>query len=159
VDVGADVGAWTPTALERHLAGLQIAEPASLVAALLERGFLVEVAPGTGAAVEFARGHRAVPTMYGLGNSPEEPWLYSIGLFGQEMLQVARPVFELWAWGHLDGDLWRACESFAEQERAAGGTEPEVCDPAQVLAGFLGALHGLLNVQAIHLDTVLDRTT
>jgi hypothetical protein len=129
-------------------------ESGSVVDALLERRFLAEVAPDSDTAVAFARAHRVAPTMYGLGNSAEEPWLYSIGLLGQEMIQVSRPVFELWAWGHVDGDLWRACESFAEQERAAGGTEPEMSDPTRVLAGFLSALHGLLNVQAIYLDTI-----
>ena len=45
-----------------------------------------------------------------LGNAAEEPGLYSIGLFGQELIQVARPVFEMLAWGHLDANLRQAFE-------------------------------------------------
>ena len=150
---------WTAAALVRHLAGLDIPDAASLVAGLLGRGLLAELVPGTESATAFARSHRLVPSMYGLGNSADEPWLYSIGLLGHEVIRVDRPVFELWAWADTEPDLWRACESFATEEAAAGGTEPDVTEPERVLAGFLGTLHGLLSVQAAHLDTVeLDRT-
>jgi hypothetical protein len=148
---------WTRTGLEQHLAGVGVDAAKSIVDGLLARGLLVEVAPDGDAAVAFARSHSVAPTMYGLGNSAEEPWLYSIGLLGQELIQVSRPVFELWAWGHVNGDLWRACTSFAELERAAGATEPEVSDPTRVLAGFLSALHGLLSVQVGYLDTIVDQ--
>jgi hypothetical protein len=148
---------WTGAALVRHMAGLAIADPAATVAGLIGRGLLVELAPGTGAATAFARSHRVVPSMYGLGNSAAEPWLYSIGLLGHEVIRVDRPVFEVWAWSDTDADLWRACETFAAGEVAAGGTEPEVTEPADVLAGFLGTLHGLLSAQAAHLDTVPGR--
>jgi hypothetical protein len=84
--------------------------------------------------------------MLGLGNLPDQPWLYSIGLMGQERIRVSRLVFELWAWGHLDGNLWRACETLAKLETADG--------PAEFLDGFLHTLHGLLNAQAAYLDTV-----
>jgi hypothetical protein len=145
---------WTSVALVRHMAGLGIAEPGTIVAGLRDRGLLAELAPDTDAATAFARSHRLVPAMYGLGNSADEPWLYSIGLLGHEMVRVDRPVFELWAWSDTEPDLWHACESFAAGEVAAGGQEPEVTEPGRVLAGFLGTLHGLLSVQAAHLDTI-----
>jgi hypothetical protein len=147
---------WTGAALVRHLADLGIAGPASTVAGLIGRGLLVELAPRTEAATAFARSHRVVPSMYGLGNSAAEPWLYSIGLLGHEVVKVDRPVFEVWAWSDTDTDLWRACETFAAGEVAAGGTEPEVTEPASVLAGFLGTLHGLLSAQAAYLDTARE---
>lgn len=145
---------WTGAALVRHLASLGIPDPASVVAGLRGRGLLAELAPGTDAATAFARSHRIVPSMYGLGNSADEPWLYSIGLLGHEVIRVDRPVFELWAWSDTEPHLWRACESFATGEVAAGVTEPEVTEPGRVLTGFLGTLHGLLSVQAAYLDTV-----
>jgi hypothetical protein len=145
---------WTKDAVEERLRGTGIAETAAIVDGLLGRGLLVEAPVAGDRAVAFARAHRAVPIMYGLGNSPEEPSRYSIGPLGHEVAQVSWPVYELWAWAHLDGDLWRGCEAFAEQERAAGGTDPIVSDAAQVLAGFLGMLHGLLNAQAVYLDPV-----
>ncbi|MER7274616.1 hypothetical protein ABT369_09185 [Dactylosporangium sp. NPDC000244] len=145
------------SALEDRLDHLGAGPAAPIVGGLLARGLLAEVAPDTAEAVAFARAHRVVPTMQGLGNSADEPGRYGIGLLGRELIQVTRPVYELWAWAHLDGDLWRACEAFAGHERAAGGTEPELCDPAHVLAGFLPSLHGLLDVQAVYLDTESGR--
>jgi hypothetical protein len=146
---------WTATALRTHLAGLDVPDPAAIVDRLLARDLLVEVALDAEGGPEFARGHRAVPILYGLGNSAEEPWMYGIGLLGHEMIQVTRPIFELWAWAHLDDNLWLACQTFAETERAAGGTDPEVCDPARVLIGFLSALHGLLGMHAVYLDVLV----
>jgi hypothetical protein len=145
---------WTRPDFEWHLTGLGIAQPGAIVDRLFDRSLLAEVDSDGHEAMGFARSHRAVPTMYGLGNSPEQPWLYSIGLLGQELMQVTRPVFELWAWSHVDGDLWRACESFAIQEREAGSTDAALCDPIRVLEGFISTLRGLLSVQAVYLDEV-----
>jgi hypothetical protein len=153
---GGEVHELTAAQLNTWLAAHRDDAPptGALVDDLLGLGLLTRVTAG-GTDPAFARSHRAIPTMYGLGNSPDEPWLYSIGLLGREVVQVSRPVFELWAWGHLERDLWSACECLAEQERGAGGTEPTVTDPALVLSGFLGMLHGLLTVQAIYLDPLL----
>jgi len=145
---------WTGAALVRHMAGVGIPDPEPIVAGLQGRGLLAELAPGSDDATAFARAHRVVPSMHGLGNSADEPWLYSIGLLDHEVVRVDRPVFELWAWSGTEPDLWHACESFATGEVAAGGTEPEVTEPTRVLAGFLGTLHGLLGVQAAYLDTI-----
>ncbi|WP_148086384.1 hypothetical protein [Micromonospora sp. HM5-17] len=140
--------------VERELRAQGLAAPAAVVDRLLDRGLLTAFPSDDTAAAAFARAHRVVPTLLGLGNSPEEPELYSIGLIGAAVVQVSRPVFELWSWAGLEADLWSACESFAAQEREAGGTDPELCDPGRVLAGFLTALAGLLAVQAVYLDVV-----
>lgn len=153
-DGSADGAPPSRTMLEHELAEQGIAAPTSVIDRLLDWRLLAEVPREGAPAVEFARAHRAVPAMYGLGNSPEVPELYSIGLIGYEVIQVSRPVFELWSWGDVDGDLWSACESFAEQERVAGGTDPELCEPALVLGNFLAALAGLLSAQAVYLDTI-----
>ena len=144
---------WDRATVERQLRERGIERATDIVDGLLTRGLLAEVPTEGPAAVAFARAHRVVPTLYGLGNSAEHPWRYSIGLLGQELVQVGWPVFEIWAWGDIDGDLWRACESFARQERDAGAADPTTGDPALVLAGFLRALHGLLNAQAAYLDS------
>jgi hypothetical protein len=149
----ADDGPWTTAALLRHLTAQGVPQPPTLVDGLFGRGLLTEVAPGTDGAVTFARGHRVVPTMLGLGNSPEEPWLYSIGLIGRERIRVSRLVFELWAWGHRDDDLWHACDALAALEKAAFDEDADD-GPAHILDGFLGTVHGLLNAQAAYVDTV-----
>lgn len=146
----AENGPWTTAALLRQLTAQGVPQAATLVDTLFDRRLLAEVTPGGDGAVAFARAHRVVPTMLGLGNLPDQPWLYSIGLMGQERIRVSRLVFELWAWGHLDGDLWQACDTLAALEKADG----EVAGPAEVLEGFLHTLHGLLNAQAAYLDTV-----
>jgi hypothetical protein len=133
-------------------AGAQAADPTALIDALLERGMLAETPAHGPAAVAFARAHRLIPTLLGLGNSAEDPWMFSIGPLGQELIQVGRAMFEVWAWGPVDPDLWTTCESFAESERAAGGTDPETIEPAAVLAAFLANLHFLLGAQAGYLD-------
>lgn len=149
----AEVGSHcTRSAVEQRLRALGVDDADAVVAGLLGRGLLAETPTAGEHAVGFAQAHRAVPTVYGLGNSPEEPWRYAVGPLGLELVRVTWPVFHLWAWGHRDGDLWRGCESFAEQERAAGGTDLVVSDPAQVLAGFLSMVHGLLDAQAVYLD-------
>jgi hypothetical protein len=146
---------WTREAVEEHLRSLGMPEPEGIMRRLIDRDLVTEVRPGTDAAATFARSHRVIPTMYGLGNSAEEPWLYGIGPLGLELIQVSRPIFELWAWSHLDEDLWRACETFARLEREGGGTDSEIADPDQVLAGFLNSLHGLLTVQAAYVDPIV----
>jgi hypothetical protein len=128
------------------------ADPVTLIDALLERGMLAETPTHGPAAVAFARAHRLTPTLLGLGNSATDQWMFSIGLLGQEVVQVGRAMFELWAWGPVDPDLWTVCESFTEQERAAGGTDPDTTEPGAVLAAFLGSVHILLGAQAGYLD-------
>lgn len=141
---------WTDTELVRFLNANRVPRPAPLVDTLLDRKLLVEVTPGTDTAVAFARAHRVVPTMHGLGNSAEAPWLYSIGLMGQERIRVSRLVFELWAWSHVDRDLWHGCETLAALEKA----DPQASSPTDVLDGFLATLHGLLGAQVAFIDTV-----
>lgn len=145
---------WTRVEVERRLPEIGIAEAGPVIDDLLDRRLLAEVAPGGPGAVTFARAHRAVPTMCGMGNLADDPWCYLIGAHGRPAVRVSWPVFDIWAWGHTDGDLWRACQSFAEREHATGGTDPVLRDPAQLLAGFLAALPSLLAAHAVYLDPV-----
>ena len=145
---------WTTRELLRFMAEQQVPKPAPLVDSLLHRGLLVEVTEDSDGMVAFAGTHRVVPILHGLGNSPEEPWLYSIGMLGRERIQVSRLVFDVWAWGHLDDNLWRACELIAELEAANGDPDPSATKPAGVLAGFLSTLHGLLGAQAAFIEIV-----
>jgi hypothetical protein len=119
---------------------------------LVEQGLLAVVPTEGPGAYEFARSHRIVPTVMGLGNSPDDPQLYSIGLFGEELAQVGRAVFELWAWSCIEPNLWIACTTFASLERDAGETEAATTDPARVLCGLMAALPDLLHAQVSFLD-------
>ncbi|MFG1914422.1 hypothetical protein [Micromonospora sp. NPDC048898] len=80
---------WTvPAACEAAASQLPGVDGASLLHGLLAEGLAVEVAPGE--AVEFARRHRVGTRMLGLGNSAEQPWLWSIGFFARPVVSVTR---------------------------------------------------------------------
>jgi hypothetical protein len=144
----ANASRCTRPEVERWLHDEGVDAPDRTVQELLDDHLLAEVDPYGSAVVDFARGHRVNPLLWGLGNSPEEPWLFSIGLMGQEVARVGRTMFEIWAWGPADSDLWSSCQTFAEQE----GRDGDADDPVRVVAGFLDGLHGLLAVQAAYLD-------
>lgn len=119
---------------------------------LIERGLLVEVGAGSTPVTDFAKAHRVVPLMLGLGPSVEEPDLFGIGFLGRPALQVSHPVYDLWQWSTMDDSLWSTCESAADVARQAGSTDPVYTDPEQRLTGFLGSLHALLLAGAACLD-------
>ena len=143
---------WTAQRVVEAASGRGVADPGRVLAQLLAEGLLAQVAPGHVAERDFARGHRLLPLMLGLGNSPVEPGLYTIGLFGRPVVRVTRPIFALWEWAHLDANLWEACQTFAHLERVSGGTDPETTDPMFVLHDLLGTLHLLLAANAACVD-------
>src|SRR5688572_4190971 len=112
-----DAGPWTTGAL---LAAAGSAGAGDVVAGLLAEGLLAEVTPGTAGSVEFARRHRLGHRMLGLGNTPDEPWLYSIGLFGQPVIRVSRDVYNLWEACDLAESVWAAVEWMAEPDGPDG---------------------------------------
>lgn len=128
-------GPWCRESIE-ELSGSD--DAAELIDELLQLRLLVEV----GEPEEFARTHRVVPTMPGLGNSVDDPTLFSIGFFNQPMLQVTLPVYDIWQWSTMDDTLWATCEN----ARHASG------DDADLLTGFLGSLHALLCAGAAYVD-------
>jgi hypothetical protein len=122
------------------------------VAGLLERGLLAEVEPGTAESVAFAEAHRLLPLAVGLGNSAEEPWLFSVGLLYQPLAVLSGALFDLWQWAHLSPDLWLACRELAEVATRSEIDDAELTDPGRVLAGALASLHQLLAARVVCLD-------
>lgn len=143
---------WTRTAIREAAASAGVADVDRSLDALLADGFAAEVTPGTDGALTFARGHRLGHRMLGLGNSEEEPWLYTIGFFDQPVVKVTRSVYNLWDWGADADDLWSACETLAGEERRTGGDDPVITDPAQLLTAFLGTVHQLLSASVVYLE-------
>jgi len=144
---------WTMAALREvaaaHLPGDDVAQ---LLRELFAEGLAAEVTPGTAGAVEFARRHRMGARMLGLGNSSEQPWLYSIGFYDRPLVSVTRSVYDLWERCPSGESLWTMCESLAEEERRAGGDDPDLVDPERMLAGLLGTLHQLLTTSVVYLE-------
>ncbi len=116
---------------------------------------IVATTPGTDDAVDFARRHRMVPLMLGLGNTAEEPRLYAVGLAGQPILQMTSAVYDLFEWAHMDPDLWTACHGAAETARQVEIDDPTSTDPLRLLDALLATLHTLLGPNAVYLDTRL----
>lgn len=144
---------WHRQSVEQHpsLAGLDRAS--EIIDDFLTDGLLVEVTPSShDRAIAFARSHRLVPLMLGLGNRPDEPDLFGIGFLTQPVIEVSHPIYDLWQWCAMDDSLWATCENAADVARRAGSTDPESIDPARLLIGFLGSLHAVLLANAACLD-------
>jgi hypothetical protein len=127
------------------------------VPALRKIGLLAEVTPGTAAAVDFARTHRLLPLMLGLGNTTGEAGVFALGLLYQPLVLVSAPIFDLWQWAHLAPELWTACREAAGLRREAGVDDPDLTDPERILAALLDTLHTLLAGGVLCLDQRLGR--
>ncbi|HZX06357.1 hypothetical protein [Kribbella sp.] len=74
---------------------------------LLGRGLLAQIEDLT----SFARQYRLLPLFIGLGNRPDDPGQFAIGLPGLEPLAVVpATTYELWRWGWIAPSLWAHCE-------------------------------------------------
>jgi len=144
--------AWRRRSVEELAKITGLIGAADLVQELIGMGLLVEVVPGTDQALDFAKTHRVVPLMLGLGNTADEPWLFGIGFISQPILQVTHPIYDLWQWSAMDDTLWATCENAADVASRAKSTDPEYTDPDKLLTGFLGSLHALLFANAAYLD-------
>jgi hypothetical protein len=124
--------------------------PSKIIDDLLRDGILVEVTD----AEAFARTHRVIPIMVGLGNTEDDPTGYDIGLFGMSpVITVPALVNEIWQWGGVGVTLWAVCEAFAQAGTRAGGAD---FDAAGVLAEFLAALPTLVGANAAYVDVLAD---
>ncbi|SCL21507.1 hypothetical protein GA0070616_2320 [Micromonospora nigra] len=144
---------WTRAAVVDAARGLGVAAPDRIVAEFLADGLLVEVIPDTDDAVDFARAHRVLPLMVSLGNTPDDPLRYGIGLFGTEpVLRVPALVHDVWQWGSTGDDLWQVCLAYADAGARAEVADAREHDPRFVLGEVLTALPMLLGVDAACLD-------
>lgn len=115
---------------------------------LVSRGLLASVTDP----VAFARTHRLLPLALGLGNTPDEPWLFSAGPLDQPVAVMTGALYDLWQWAHLAPDLWTACVEAAAVAVEAGTTDTDQTDPAAVLDGALAALPTLLSARVACFD-------
>ncbi len=119
---------------------------------LLARGLLASTADP----VAFAAAHRLLPLALGLGNTPEEPWLFSAGALYQPVVSMTAPLYDLWQWAHLSPDLWSACREAAAVAVAAGAADAEQTDPGAVLAGALETVPHLLSARVACFDVRIE---
>jgi len=132
--------------------GLAADQADAAVERFVAEKLLFEVVPDGESAIAFAEGHQLVPLMHGLGPDADEPWLQTIGLLNQPVVQVSNALYDVWAWSSLAPQLWTGCHDAAMVAEKVGVTSPEETDPRQVLAGVLGNVHALLCVRAAYFD-------
>ncbi len=155
---------WTRQAIIDTADEVEIPGTADILDSLADLGLIVEVAPGSAQAREFAAQYRLRPLLIGLGNTPEDPILDGIGLGGIPPLVKVRPrVFEIWQWAHLWPSIWAACEGLAWVAGQAGNARPEDADPEALLDFMFEAFRTLISHNAVYLDVAstspgLDRS-
>lgn len=126
-----------------------------VAAQLIADQVLVETTIGTESAVDFARRHRMLPLLLGLGNTAEEPRVYSVGLIGQPIVLMSSMIYDLFEWAHMDPDLWTACQGAAQTARRVEVADATATDPHHLLDALLGSMHTMLSPNAVCLDTRL----
>jgi hypothetical protein len=143
---------WTRSALIGAARAARIPNIDATLTDLIDRDLLIEVTPGTAKAVEFAQVCRTRSLLIGIGNAPDEPSRFEIGV-AEDAPTGAVPGFayELWKWGHAYDSLWHACHAFAAGREASVHSDPE-----QMLGQCLAAIQLLLVNGAIYLDEALD---
>jgi hypothetical protein len=147
---------WTRSELVRAAREAGVGDPEAVLTALVERGLVAEISPGTDAAAEFAATHRVQSLLLGLGELPDQRGVDGIGLLGMPALaRVPLGTYEFWQWGHLWPTLAEAAVGLAEMAAHSPEHAPEEADPGQVLDRVLRELHQLLAVGAVYLDRSL----
>lgn len=146
---------WNRKAVLTAARRASIAWAEKVLDSLVEDRLLFETEPGTDSAVDFARRHRLIPLMLGLGNSAEEPRQYSVGMIDLPVVSMSAMAYDLYEWAHMDANLWLACEGAAATAVRVGIEDRVATDPLRMLDALLSTLHTLLAPNAAYLDTRL----
>lgn len=140
--------AWTRDAVVSRRPALDPVGAGLLWGTLTGLKLIVEVAPGEPAAVDFARTHRLVPRMHGMGNRSDAPNRFLVGYPPDEVATLTWYQWRLWREAHLEPSLWDGCHRQVANERAAGRD----LDARALLADTLRSLHIMLALRFAYLD-------
>lgn len=143
---------WTRSEALAYAQAKGVSDAATTLRGLAAAGLVVEAPTGGRQARQFAESYRLRPSLLGLGNSPEEPDMFQIGLVGTPMAQVSRDLFEIWRWSGVAANIWDACMIFTDSERAHGESFSGWTDPEEALTSILSTAHQLLSAGAAYLD-------
>ncbi|WP_410649220.1 hypothetical protein [Amycolatopsis sp. cmx-4-54] len=127
----------------------------SIIDRLIAVGLLAEVALIPEKMQDFAYKHQIEPLALGLGNSPEAPWYFQIGLPATPRVMVGHDAYHLWMFAHRHASLWDAVEYVVADRRkeAVLRSGPET-DPHRVLENFIRAMPVLISTSCAYLDRV-----
>lgn len=109
---------------------------------------IAEIDPGEPEAVDFARAHRLLPRMHGLGNRSERPNRFMAGYDVDGVGLFTWHQWRLWRESHLEPSLWDGCERHVANERTA---DREV-DARELLTDTLRGMHIMLGLNLAYLD-------
>ena len=134
-----------------------VAEPGTVFDGLVSNGLLVDVGEAGTSAREFAERHRVIPLALGLGNSPQNPAEFQIGLPNAARISVGYDVYHMWLFSYRAPTLWDALQTIAAEGREANEDEDEdgvrlIDDPDLLLDALLRALQVLVSTSCVFVD-------
>lgn len=131
-------------------------DPASSVSGLLDRGLLLEYDPAGADWEPLFGAVNLYPLVQGMGNSPEDPAAYRLGVGGEPILSVNANVYGIWSYALASRSLWNACAELAAgiDQDLPPGEEPYDYTPAGVAAQVGAALPLLVVTGCAFLDPV-----
>jgi hypothetical protein len=142
---------WTEHDLLGAATDAGIGDPAACAAELARLGLLVSIPERS---EEFARTHRIDIQFVGLGNSPDNPDRYGVGLPGLGTAAMLDPgCYELWQWGSIAPTLWHSCQVRA----SVTSRHDRQVEPADALAGVLADLRFLVVHGCAYVDVADPR--
>ncbi|MDH6119711.1 hypothetical protein [Kitasatospora sp. GAS204B] len=146
---------WTEETYRQALQESAVDFPEDVAGLLKDLGLVQTVAPGGIEAARFARAYRCNPQMVGLGNVPDRPEVFYLGLPEQPVLAVPAAVYALWVNAPLEPSLWSGCAAMAaELNGYLDATPPNdgVVRPETLLALFLATMPHMLLTRTMYLD-------
>ncbi|MBO0829395.1 MAG: hypothetical protein J2P24_16605 [Streptosporangiales bacterium] len=134
-------------------------DPAPIVSALLDRGLLLEYDPADADWAELFDEVNLFPLVQGMGNSPEEPAAYQLGVGGEPILSVNANVYGIWSYALTSRSLWSACAELAAgvDQDLQPGEEPFGYNAADIAAEVGAALPLLVTTGCAFLDPATPR--
>lgn len=130
--------------------------PATTVGRLVDRGLLVEFDPDAAAdsLERLFRAHQLLPLAQGLGNSPEDPSRYQIGIAGEPLVEVNGDVYSVWSYSLTGRSLWDACAALSAgiDRDLPPGEEQRNLTPGDVARDIAAALPVLVASGCAFLD-------
>lgn len=133
-----------------------VADPVAVVSKLLARGLLVEFDPASVSVQRVFREHQLFPLVQGMGNSPENPTGYEIGIAGQTLVVANADVYAIWSYALTCRSLWDACAELAAglDEDLGPGEEPLGLTTEGVAGDLATAVPVLVATGCAYLDPV-----
>jgi hypothetical protein len=135
--------------------------PEALIDSLIAHGLLVELLLRGDEMREFARHHQVMPLALGLGNSPQNPAEYQIGLPNAARASVGHDIYHMWLFTRRWATLWDAVTAMAQEAEEANAEERTspwvdkvelVADPDVMLRAMIRALPMLVATSCVYID-------